>query len=134
VYLRDATVVPPLSLLLFGKDMDILYSEGFVLVDKWIRLKADAKTAVLIKELRVRLQAMLRGKITEMTVDKQNAQSEVIGESHRQTVDVLNQLFVSRKMEKKADVERKKNVGFAVRSRQGGSDRGSNEKNGERNR
>ena len=43
-FLRDATVVSPLALLLFGGKLDVMHGEGYVLVDDWIRIRAAAPT------------------------------------------------------------------------------------------
>jgi hypothetical protein len=44
-FMRDVTVVSPMALLLFGNNLKILYAQGCVVVDEWIRIKAPAQTA-----------------------------------------------------------------------------------------
>lgn len=52
IYMHDTTVVSPYSLMLFGGDMEIVYERSVVEIDKWIKLRVPAQTAVLLKKLR----------------------------------------------------------------------------------
>ena len=54
VFVRDATVVAPAALLLFGGAMDVRHAEGRVCLDGWLWLRASAQTAVLFKRLQRR--------------------------------------------------------------------------------
>ncbi|CAD6260852.1 unnamed protein product [Miscanthus lutarioriparius] len=60
VFLRDTSVVSPYSLLLFGGSMVIQHQTGVVVTDGWLRLSAAAQTAVLFKQLRITLDAVLK--------------------------------------------------------------------------
>ncbi|WVZ85675.1 hypothetical protein U9M48_032570 [Paspalum notatum var. saurae] len=60
VFLRDTSVVSPYSLLLFGGSMVIQHQTGVVVIDGWLRLSAAAQTAVLFKQLRMTLDAVLK--------------------------------------------------------------------------
>ncbi|KAL6885885.1 hypothetical protein ACP4OV_010146 [Aristida adscensionis] len=70
VFLRDTSVISPYSLLLFGGSMVIQHQErgndnpcfqtGVVVIDGWLRLSAAAQTAVLFKQLRMTLDAVLK--------------------------------------------------------------------------
>nr|CAB3484538.1 unnamed protein product [Digitaria exilis] len=60
VFLRDTSVVSPYSLLLFGGSMVIQHQTGVVVIDGWLRLSAPAQTAVLFKQLRITLDAVLK--------------------------------------------------------------------------
>ncbi|CAD6263671.1 unnamed protein product [Miscanthus lutarioriparius] len=60
VFLRDTSVVSPYSLLLFGGSMVIQHQTGVVVIDGWLRLSAAAQTAVLFKQLRITLDAVLK--------------------------------------------------------------------------
>uniref|UniRef100_A0A0E0P9C1 Probable ATP-dependent RNA helicase spindle-E n=1 Tax=Oryza rufipogon TaxID=4529 RepID=A0A0E0P9C1_ORYRU len=60
VFLRDTSVISPYSLLLFGGTMVIQHQTGVVIIDGWLRLAAAAQTAVLFKQLRVTLDAVLK--------------------------------------------------------------------------
>ncbi|KAM0916755.1 hypothetical protein ACQ4PT_010076 [Festuca glaucescens] len=60
VFLRDTTVISPYSLLLFGGSMVIQHQAGVVVIDGWLRLTAAAQTAVLFKQLRITLDAVLK--------------------------------------------------------------------------
>ncbi|KAM0873348.1 hypothetical protein ACQ4PT_038144 [Festuca glaucescens] len=60
VFLRDTSVISPYSLLLFGGSMVIQHQAGVVVIDGWLRLTAAAQTAVLFKQLRITLDAVLK--------------------------------------------------------------------------
>ena len=64
-FLRNATVVSPLALLLFGGKLDVMHGEGYVLVDDWIRIRAAAPTAVLVQRLRAGLDTLLQQQIRQ---------------------------------------------------------------------
>ncbi|KAL6650601.1 hypothetical protein ACP70R_009526 [Stipagrostis hirtigluma subsp. patula] len=59
-FLRDTSVISPYSLLLFGGSMVIQHQTGVVVIDGWLRLSAAAQTAVLFKQLRMTLDAVLK--------------------------------------------------------------------------
>jgi hypothetical protein len=63
VFLRDTSVVSSMALLLFGGALTVLHEEGAILVGGWLRLLAAAGTAVLVKELRGALDALLAAKV-----------------------------------------------------------------------
>ena len=63
VFVRDATVVAPAALLLFGGVMDVRHAEGRVCLDGWLWLRASAQTAVLFKRLRAALDDALEKRI-----------------------------------------------------------------------
>lgn len=62
-FLRDCTVVSPMALLLFGGALSVMHEGGYVLVDDWLRIRASAPTAVLVKKLRGALDALLADKV-----------------------------------------------------------------------
>ena len=37
-YLRDASAVPPMALLLFGGKIEVHHSAGYVLLDSWLKV------------------------------------------------------------------------------------------------
>ena len=59
-FLRDCSVVSPLMLLLFGGSLEVLHADGLSLVDGWLRVRAAAQTAVLVKQVRRSLSAQCR--------------------------------------------------------------------------
>lgn len=59
----DCTVVSPLTVMLFGGGLSIKHEEGFVMIDEWIRVRAAAPIAVLVKKLRIALDALLKQKL-----------------------------------------------------------------------
>ncbi|GMH06760.1 hypothetical protein Nepgr_008600 [Nepenthes gracilis] len=74
VFLRDSTIVSPYSLLLFGGSINIQHQLGVVTIDGWLKLSAAAQTAVLFKELRITLDSVLKGLISnpeKIAVDDQ---------------------------------------------------------------
>ena len=62
-FLRDCSVVSPMALLLFGGALSVVHESGYVLVDDWLRIRASAPTAVLVKRLRAALDALLADKV-----------------------------------------------------------------------
>ncbi len=62
-FLRDCTVVSPMALLLFGGELVVVHEGGYALIDNWIRIRASAPTAVLVKQLRAALDALLEKKV-----------------------------------------------------------------------
>ncbi|XP_010256331.1 PREDICTED: DExH-box ATP-dependent RNA helicase DExH7, chloroplastic isoform X1 [Nelumbo nucifera] len=60
VFLRDTSIISPYSILLFGGSINIQHQTGMVVIDGWLKLKAPAQTAVLFKELRLTLHAVLK--------------------------------------------------------------------------
>ena len=64
VFIRDASAVQPLSLLLFGGTLEVFHQQGVITVDgSWLSFNAPVKCAVLIKYLRKQLDKLLRLKI-----------------------------------------------------------------------
>ncbi|GBG62910.1 hypothetical protein CBR_g34282 [Chara braunii] len=89
VFIRDCSVVSPYQLLLFGGPITVQHQTGQVTVDGWLSLKAPAQIAVLFKELRRALDALLAQKIsrpkqadTDSSVDR-----EVIGTIAKLLID-----------------------------------------------
>ena len=58
-----------MALLLFGGRLEVVHQEGYVLIDGWIRVRAAAPTAVLVKSLRQALDALLEKKIAKPELD-----------------------------------------------------------------
>mmetsp|Transcript_15864 Transcript_15864/g.39284 ORF Transcript_15864/g.39284 Transcript_15864/m.39284 type:complete len:465 (-) Transcript_15864:112-1506(-) len=68
VFLRDISEITPGGLLLFaGGDVDVQHEKSVVVLDGWIRLNAQARTAVLARELRTRLDQRLMAKFNNPT-------------------------------------------------------------------
>lgn len=63
VFLRDCTTVSPMALLLFGGALEVAHESNTVLVDGWVKVRAPAQTAVLVKKLRGALDAQLKEKV-----------------------------------------------------------------------
>jgi HrpA-like RNA helicase len=63
LYVRDATVVSPFALLLFGGALRVYHTEGVVTVDEWLKFRIDRTPATLVKYLRAQMESMLLRKI-----------------------------------------------------------------------
>lgn len=50
-FLRECSVVSPLVLLLFGGSLTVQHAEGLTTVDGWLRVRAAAQTAVLVRQV-----------------------------------------------------------------------------------
>lgn len=72
-FLRDCTVVSPMALLLFGGELVVVHEGGYALIDNWIRIRASAPTAVLVKQLRAALDALLEKKVGPLPLKKVDA-------------------------------------------------------------
>jgi ATP-dependent RNA helicase DHX57 len=57
-------MAPVYSLLLFGGCLEVEGSAGIISVDEWIQFKAPASVGVLVRGVRVELDAMLSKKIS----------------------------------------------------------------------
>ena len=60
VYISDTALVHPFSLLLFGGPLMVKHQVRKVLVGEWIEVPIAAQTGVLFRELRVKLDDMLK--------------------------------------------------------------------------
>ena len=82
-FLRDCTVVSPMALLLFGGALSVVHESGYVLVDDWLRIRASAPTAVLVKRLRGALDALLADKVRRARPCMGKEQSRAVSEGAR---------------------------------------------------
>ena len=78
VFLRDATPVTPYHLLLFGGAIAVQHGAGTVTLDKWITFTAPPRVAVLFKEMRHKLDALLAAKVADPGLDLQVAGAGVL--------------------------------------------------------
>eukprot|EP00958_Prasinococcus_capsulatus_P027135 scaffold5271_cov290-Prasinococcus_capsulatus_cf.AAC.1 len=69
VFIRDSTMVPSYSLLLFGGQLSIDYELKILAVDEWVKFEAPGRIAVLVRELREEVNAMLSQKIGQPSFD-----------------------------------------------------------------
>lgn len=63
LYVRDATVVSPFALLLFGGALNVYHENGVVTVDDWLKFRLARTPATLVKYLRAQMERMLLQKI-----------------------------------------------------------------------
>jgi ATP-dependent RNA helicase DHX29 len=64
-YLRDCTTASPLAMLLFGGALEVSHETNAVMVDGWIKVRAAAQMAVLVKHLRNAFMALMDKKVTQ---------------------------------------------------------------------
>jgi len=71
LYLRDVTMAPPYSLLLFsfGTNITVQHGRELIIVDEWIKFCAPARIAVLVKEIRNSILELLDEKIRNPQLD-----------------------------------------------------------------
>ena len=81
-------MVTPYALLLFGGQIRVDHQHALLIVDEWIRFKAPARIAVLVKGLRSELDHLLSDKL-----DNPNLAIET-----HPVVDAMLQLVVSHGM------------------------------------
>ena len=86
IYVRDATGVSPLMLLLFGGQLEVYQKFGVISVDTWLKFRCSAKVATLIKHLRVNMEDMLLKKIIKPEEDVMRGRQ---GEALLQAINIL---------------------------------------------
>ena len=64
IWLRDCTAVGALPLLLFGGEVARQAAAGTVSIDGWLKLHCAPRVAVLLAELRARLDRLLQARLT----------------------------------------------------------------------
>lgn len=69
VFLKDSTMVPAYGLLLFGGKVQVKHEKQAISVDDWLEFEAPARIAVLIKELRSKVDSLLFEKIERPALD-----------------------------------------------------------------
>ncbi|KAK9846310.1 hypothetical protein WJX81_001334 [Elliptochloris bilobata] len=68
VFVREASMVPVYALLLFGGSIVVKHAEGLLQIDGWV-LKAPARIAVLVRELRQEVDRLLLQKVERPGLD-----------------------------------------------------------------
>jgi ATP-dependent RNA helicase DHX57 len=69
VFVRESSMVPVYSVLLFGGELGVSHGAGVVRVDGWATFRAPARIAVLVRELRAEVAALLGRKVADPGVD-----------------------------------------------------------------
>eukprot|EP00039_Didymoeca_costata_P011156 m.154343 g.154343 ORF g.154343 m.154343 type:complete len:1541 (-) comp15082_c0_seq1:2172-6794(-) len=74
VFLRDATMVSALPLLIFGGEIAVDHERGWLTLgkEKWIRIQAPAREAVLVRHLRRGVDRILEAKIRDPSIQLHN--------------------------------------------------------------
>lgn len=88
VYIRDATMMTPYPLLLFGGELVVKHEQMVIQMDEWIEFASMGKVAVLIKQLRQELDRLLIEKIEEPAKNFEDPLSE-------RTLGTIVQLLVN---------------------------------------
>lgn len=69
IFIRDSTLVSPYAILLFGGNIEVNHEKEEMSVDEWIVFKSQARVAVMARELRRELDALLLRKFSDSTMD-----------------------------------------------------------------
>uniref|UniRef100_A0A673G4P4 ATP-dependent RNA helicase DHX29 n=1 Tax=Sinocyclocheilus rhinocerous TaxID=307959 RepID=A0A673G4P4_9TELE len=76
VFLRDTTLISPLSMLLFGGDIDVQHRERLISLDGWIYFQAPVRIGVIFKHLRKLIDSLLERKLAN---PKMNLEGNLFG-------------------------------------------------------
>jgi ATP-dependent RNA helicase DHX57 len=71
VFIRDASVVSPYAMILFGGPLTVHHREARISVGErgWVRFRAEPRIGVLAKGLRAALSRLLADKIADPSLD-----------------------------------------------------------------
>ncbi|XP_056592999.1 ATP-dependent RNA helicase DHX29 isoform X2 [Triplophysa dalaica] len=80
VFLRETTLISPLSMLLFGGDIDVQHRERLVSLDGWIYFQAPVRVGVIFKHLRKLIDSLLERKLAnpEMNLEDEKTIQMII--------------------------------------------------------
>jgi len=90
IYVWDSNAVSSFPVFLFGGDVVVEHGNKLVTIDKYIKLKCYAKTAVIFKRLRAELNAVLKMRINEPGLHEKNASQQ-----HAQITSIIVKLLES---------------------------------------
>jgi hypothetical protein len=65
VFVRDVSAAPLQAILLFAQHVEIMHASHLVVIDRWVRISANPRTAVLFKTLRNQLNSLLEAKMRD---------------------------------------------------------------------
>lgn len=77
LFIRDSTMVSPYAIMLFGGEIGVQHKKGQMSVDDWVIFRAPARVAVLARELRRELDALLLRKFEDPDYDLNNESKAV---------------------------------------------------------
>lgn len=80
IFIRECSMVPVYSVLLFGGSIVVEHEKGLIVVDNWASFKAPARIGVLVRELRREVSRLLEEKIENPT--KEIAGSKLVDAMH----------------------------------------------------
>lgn len=75
-----------MALLLFGGSLDVFHQSGYVQIDGWLKVRAAAPVAVLVKQLRQALEAVLEKRISDTPEQNGKADNSIL----QQVAGLLN--------------------------------------------
>jgi ATP-dependent RNA helicase DHX57 len=78
LFVQDTSMIHPKGLLLFGGTMEVLHDKKQILMDNWIRFRAPAQIAVLIREMRKALDVVLQEMIVRPECCSESATNPVV--------------------------------------------------------
>uniref|UniRef100_A0A673N863 ATP-dependent RNA helicase DHX29 n=1 Tax=Sinocyclocheilus rhinocerous TaxID=307959 RepID=A0A673N863_9TELE len=88
VFLRDTTLISPLSMLLFGGDIDVQHRERLVSLDGWIYFQAPVRIGVIFKHLRKLIDSLLERKLANPKINLED----------EKTIQIITELIKSENM------------------------------------
>lgn len=65
VFIRECSTVPLQAILLFALHVEVLHASCAVVIDRWVKISANPRTAVLFKTLRTQLNSLLEAKMKD---------------------------------------------------------------------
>ncbi len=88
VFVRECSMVPVYSVLLFAGSVAVQHEKATIVVDEWAKFKAPARIGVLVREMRLALAKILDKMI-------QDAAGYVMSNGEKRLIDALHQLLAS---------------------------------------
>ena len=88
VFVRECSMVPVYSVLLFAGSVAVQHEKATIVVDDWATFKAPARIGVLVREMRQALAKILDKKI-------QDATGYDMSSGEKRLIDALHQLLAS---------------------------------------
>ena len=88
VFVRECSMVPVYSVLLFAGSVAVQHDKATIVVDDWATFKAPARIGVLVREMRQALGKILDKKIEDATGYEMSS-------GEKRLIDALHQLLAS---------------------------------------
>ncbi|KAI7881164.1 P-loop containing nucleoside triphosphate hydrolase protein [Lichtheimia hyalospora FSU 10163] len=78
IYMWEATTIEPVAVMLLASDMEIKHKQRTVILDEWIKFECFARSAALLKFLRMELTKWLTIKMKQPSLDLTNYSQEMM--------------------------------------------------------